>query len=139
MNWSMPRPALQIVAALLGLACLGSFALGVATAPSRSHLPGQTVDTTTGEVIQAQEATPLVDERIQGAASDEEELTPEEQARLEEEKRAKAEAAALAKAEAEKGAPVGPEAVLPIAPAAPPKAETAPQPKPEPKLEEPPF
>lgn len=138
MNWSMPRPLLQVVAAALAAACLGAFALGVVTAPSRSRLPGERLDGVTGQPIQAQEATPLVDERIQGAAS--EELTPEEQAKRDAEKKAKAEAAALAKAEAEKGAPVGPEAILPIAPIAPPeKAEAVEKAQPQPKPEEPPF
>ena len=138
MNWSMPRPVLQGVAAAIGVACLGSFTLGVATAPQRGRLPGERLDGLTGQPIQAQEATPLVDERIQGQAP--EELTPEEQAKLDADKKAKAAAAALARAEAEKGAPVGPEAVLPIAPAAPAdKVEPVAPAKAEPKPEEPPF
>jgi hypothetical protein len=139
MNWSMPRPVLQVVATGLVAACLGAFALGAITAPARSRLPGQRVDGATGEVLQAQDAKPLTDERIIGAAQEEEELTPEEKAKLEEEKKAKAEAAALAKAEAEKGAPAGPESAPIIAPP-PPVAtpETAPTPPP-PKVEDPPF
>lgn len=139
MNWSMPRPVLQVVAAGLITACLGAFALGAITAPSRSRLPGQRLDGATGEVLQAQDATPLTDERIVGAAQDEEELTPEEQAKREAEKKAKAEAAALARAEAEKGAPAGPESAPVIAPPPPVQAgEAAPAPPP-PKVEEPPF
>jgi hypothetical protein len=139
MNWSMPRPVLQVVASALGVACLGAFTLGVVTAPSRGRLPGERLDGATGQPIQAQEATPLVDERIQGTAR--EELTPEEQAKLDEEKRARAEASALARAEAEKGAPVGPEAAtLPIAPVVPvEKAAPVEKAQPEPKPEEPPF
>ena len=116
MNWTMPRPVLQGVAALLAAAALGAFTLGVLTAPSRGRLPGERLDGVTGQPIEAQEATPLVDERIQGAAPPVA-LTEEEKAKLEAEKAAKAEAAALAKAEADKGAPAGPP---PTAIAAPP-------------------
>jgi hypothetical protein len=109
MNWSMPRPVLQAVATAIVVAAVGSFALGVATAPSRGRLPGERAGGESAAVLEATEATPLVDERIQGAAVVEE-LTEEEKAALEAEKKAKAEAAALAKLEAEKGAPAGPEA-----------------------------
>jgi hypothetical protein len=140
MNWSMPRPVLQVVATGLVVACLGAFALGAITAPSRGRLPGQRMDGATGEVLQAQDATPLTDDRIVGAAQEQEELTPEEKAELEAEKKAKAEAAVLAKAEAEKGAPAGPEYAPVIAPPPPPvqTGEVAPAPPP-PKVEEPPF
>lgn len=140
MKWSMPRPVLQVVAALVAVAWLGSFTLGVATAPERSRLPGEGAGGVSAEVIEAQEAMPLVDERIQGAVQEQEELTPEEQAALEAEKKAKAEAAALAKVEAEKGAPVSP-VVAPIL-TPPPTAKIEPVEKaapPPPKLEEPLF
>jgi hypothetical protein len=138
MNWSMPRPVLQVVAAVLAVACLGSFILGLATAPSRGRLPGQGAAGVGGEVLEAQEATPLVDERIKGLTAEEEELTPEEKAKREAEAKAKAEAAALAKAEAEKGAPAPPP-TLPL-PTVTPAEKTEPsQPKAEPKLEEPVF
>lgn len=139
MNWSMPRPVLQVVASGLVAVCLGAFALGVLTAPARGRLPGERADGAAGEVVQALEATPLTDERIVGATQDKEELTPAEQAALDAEKKAKAEAAALAKAEAEKGAPAGPESAPVITPP-PPAAttEAAPAPPP-PKVEEPPF
>ena len=144
MNWSMPRPVLQVVATGILVAAVGSFTLGVMTAPSRGRLPGERVSGESATILQATEATPLVDERIQGAAV-EEELTEEEKAALEAETKAKAEAALLAKAEAEKGAPAGPEAaaatgaaptdnigdVLAQQPAAPPP--------PPPKVEEPVF
>ncbi|MBU2309066.1 MAG: hypothetical protein KKG89_19595 [Alphaproteobacteria bacterium] len=139
MNWSMPRPVLQVVATGLVAACLGAFALGAITAPARSRLPGERLDGITGQVLEAQDATPLTDERIVGATQDKEELTPEEQAALDAVKKAKAEAAALAKAEAEKGAPAGPESAPVIAPPPPAvAAEAAPAPPP-PKVEEPPF
>jgi hypothetical protein len=139
MNWSMPRPVLQIVAATLGVLCLGAFTLAAVTAPPRSRLPGQGPGGASGLVLQAQDATPLIDERIQGAPEPEE-LTEEEKAALEAEKKAKAEATALARAEAAKGAPAGPEAI--IAPLPPPvvaKVEPAPTPPPQPKIEEPLF
>jgi hypothetical protein len=140
MNWSMPRPVLQVVASALVAACLGAFALGAVTAPARGRLPGEGPVGKGGEVLQAQDAKPLIDERIQGQAV-EEELTPEEQAALDAEKKAKAEAAAAARAEAEKGAPAGPEAIPAIVPA-PPPIEAAPQPAPpppQPKPDEPLF
>lgn len=139
MTWSMPRPVLQVVATVIVAACLGAFALGVFTAPARGRLPGEGPVGKSGEALQAQDAKPLIDERIEGAAIPEE-LTPEEKAALEEEKKAKAEASALARAEAEKGAPAGPESA-PILTPVPPPVEAAPQPAPPPppKVEEPPF
>lgn len=139
MNWSMPRPVLQVVATALVAACLGAFALGAITAPARSRLPGERPDGAVGQVLEAQDATPLTDERIVGATQDKEELTPEEQAALDAEKKAKAEAAALARAEAEKGAPAGPEAAPIIAPPPPAAAAEATPAPPPPKVEEPPF
>ncbi len=143
MNWSMPRPVLQVVAAGVVVASLGSFALGVATAPSRGRLPGERLGGESAAVLEATEAQPLVDERIQGAAV--EELTAEEKAALEAEKKAKAEAALLAKAEADKGAPAGPEAAA-VSGAAPAdkigeviQQQAAAPPPPPPKVEEPVF
>jgi len=139
MNWSMPRPVLQVVGSALVALCLGSFALGVFTAPARGRLPGQKVAGESAEVLQAQDATPLSDDRIVGATQEQDELTPEEKAKLEEEKKAKAEAEAAAKAAAEQGAAAGPEAAPVITPPPPAeKTEAAPAPPP-PKVEEPPF
>lgn len=141
MNWSMPRPVLQMVAAALMLVSIAAFAMGVAGARGPARLPGQNVPGAVGEPIIAQEATPLTDERLQGADDGPDELTPEEKAKQEEEAKAKAEADALAKAEAEKGSAPGPAAATPAAaPAAQPdrigealdKAQTT-----QPKLEEP--
>lgn len=103
MTWSMPRPVLQIVAAVIGLAALGSFAVGIITADAPARLPGERTPQA-GQAIQAIEAVPLAQERIEGPPPPPPELTPEEKARLEEEKKAKAEAEAAAKAEAEKAA-----------------------------------
>lgn len=102
MTWSMPRPVLQIVAAVIGVAALGSFAVGIITADAPARLPGERTPQA-GQAIQAIEAVPLAQERIEGPPPPPE-LTPEEKARLEEEKKAKAEAEAAAKAEAEKAA-----------------------------------
>lgn len=139
MTWSMPRPVLQFVALSLGLVSVGAFAMGIITAQPPGRLPGETAGGASAEVIQAQEAMPLVDERIEGRAVPDE-LTPEEKAALEAEKKAREEAEALAKAEAAKGAPAGPESV--VAPVAPPppvaKAEPV-APPPPPKVEEPVF
>jgi hypothetical protein len=136
MNWSMPRPVLQVVAVLIGVACVGAFAMGVATAPPKSRLPGQRIDGVTGEAIQAADAIALGDERIEGAAPPPE-LSDEEKARLADEKEAKEEAAAARAAAA---------GVMPVAPATPTAAapvEAAPQaaapPPPPPKVEEPPV
>ncbi len=136
MNWTMPRPVLQVVAALLGAGCVAAFLIAAITAPPRGRLPGERLDGVTGQPIEAQDAKPLTDERIQGAPEPIV-LTEEEKARLEAEKLARDEAAAAARAEADKGAPAGP---VPAAAAPPPvavertttPAEKAPaQPKPE--------
>jgi len=140
MNWTMPRPVLKLVAVLIGVVSLGAFTTGVLTAPPRGRLPGERLDGVTGQPIEARDATPLVDERIQGAPEPVP-LTEEEKARLEAEKLAKAEALALAKAEAEKGAPAGPGggASLPVA-APPENVSEAPEKPPSPaKPEEPLF
>jgi hypothetical protein len=138
MNWSMPRPVLQVVATGLGVVWLGAFALAAFTAPPRGRLPGEGPQGPGAQILQATEAQPLVDERI-GGAPEPEELTEEEKAALEAEKKAKAEAAALAKAEAAKGAPVGPEALVPVPPPVVAKVEPAAPAPPPPKVEEPVF
>jgi len=135
MNWSMPRPVLQVVAALIGVACVGAFAMGVATAPQKSRLPGQRADAATGEPLQAQEAVALGDERIEGAAPPPE-LSDEEKARLADEKEAREEAAALAKAAAGVMPAAAATSAAPAVEAAPQVAPAAP---PTPKVEEPPF
>jgi hypothetical protein len=136
MNWSMPRPVLQVVAALIGVACVSAFAMGVATAPQKSRLPGQSADGALGEALQAQDAVALGDERIEGAAPPPE-LSDEEKARLADEKEAKAEAEAAAKAQAAGVMPVGPTAPTAATPEAAPQA--APAAAPPAKVEEPPF
>ena len=139
MNWTMPRPVLQVVAALLGACCLAAFLMAAITAPPRGRLPGERLDGVTGQPIAAQDATPLTDERIQGAPEPIA-LTEEEKARLAAEKVARDAATAAARAEADKGAPAGPApaaatALIPAERAVVP-AEKAPA---QPKLEEPLF
>lgn len=137
MNWSMPRPVLKVVAVVIGVASLGAFTAGILTAPPRGRLPGERLDGVTGQPIEARDATPLVDERIQGAPEPVA-LTEEEKARLEAEKLTKAEALALAKVEADKGAPAGPSPSAPTVAAPQEKIEPS-QPPPPPKTEEPLF
>ncbi|HET6971372.1 MAG TPA: hypothetical protein VFH92_09620 [Phenylobacterium sp.] len=134
----MPRPVLQVVAALLVVAWVATFGVSAFTAQGHGRLPGQRLDGVTGQPIPAQEATPLLgDERIQGAAPVAE-LSDEEKAKLDEAKEAKEEAAAKAKAEAAGIQPV--QAAAPAAmPAAPSEAAPAAPPPPQPKTEEPPF
>ena len=138
MNWSMPRQVRQGVAALLALACLVAFSVGVITAPSRGRLPGQAPDGALGAALQAQEATPLSEERIEGAPEPAP-LTEEQKAALEAEKKAREEAALLARAEAEKGAPAGPEALVAAAPPVVAEKALAPDAPLPPKPDEPLF
>ncbi|WP_309091794.1 hypothetical protein [Phenylobacterium sp.] len=102
MNWTMPRPVLQIVAAVIGVAAVGSFSIGILTADAPAKLPGERQTGGYGQAIEAQEATPLAQERIEGPPPPPE-LTPEEKAKQEAEKKAK-EDAARAKAEADAAA-----------------------------------
>jgi hypothetical protein len=94
MQWTMPHRVLQIVASLIGLAAAISFALGVVNAPQRgAHLPGEKLGGPAGSAaaIDAADATPLGDERIEGPPQP----TPEELAKAkadEEAKKAQAEA-----------------------------------------------
>jgi hypothetical protein len=68
MTWSMPRPVLHWVGALLALTALGSFTMGVLNAPERGgRLPGERIpgQAAGGAEIVAPEATPLSQERIE--------------------------------------------------------------------------
>jgi hypothetical protein len=69
MQWTMPPRVLQIVASLLVLAATASFVMGVLSAPQHGgRLPGEKVAgaAASGAAIDATDATPLADERIQG-------------------------------------------------------------------------
>lgn len=139
MTWSMPRPVLQIVAAILVLTAIGAFLSGVMTAAPRGRLPGeQSKSVLLGPVSGAvSDAVPLADDRIEGAPEPVE-LTPEELAKLEADKKAKEEAAA-----AQAAADAAAQAVAPKATPTP----AAPQPDKlgemldhvTPPTEEPPF
>jgi len=72
MEWTMPRPVLQWVAGLLAAAALGAFVMGIVNAPERGgRLPGERVPGASAaagaSVINATEATPLTEERIETA------------------------------------------------------------------------
>ena len=88
MQWSMPRKTLKIVAVLIGLAALGSLGLGLANAPQRGRLPGERAGGPTATIIEATEATPLSQERIEGPPPPPV-LTAEQEAALEAERLAK--------------------------------------------------
>ena len=70
MSWSMPRPVVQWVGALLGVIALTSFTMGVINAPERGgRLPGERISGKAAgpaAAIIAPEATPLSQERIEG-------------------------------------------------------------------------
>jgi hypothetical protein len=75
-QWTMPPRVLQIVATLIGLAAIAAFVMGVLGTPQRGgRLPGQRLPGVAATApIDAEDATPLADERIQGpppAANDE--------------------------------------------------------------------
>lgn len=126
MTWSMPRPILHVVAWLIGLAAISSFAMGIYNAPDRGRLPGEGVQGKAGAAapIQAMEATPLSQERIEGPPPAPE-LTEAEKLKAEADKKARAEAAAEAKLAAAEAAAPAPEAAAPAAPATPPPAAPA--------------
>lgn len=107
MQWTMPHRALQVVASLIALIALTSFVLGAINAPSRGRLPGErpAVGDDVAAPINAPEATPLSQERIEGPPPPAP-LTEEEQAKAEADKAAKAQAQAAAKAAANQ--PVAP-------------------------------
>jgi hypothetical protein len=96
----MPHRVLQVVAGLIVLIAVSAFTLGVVNAPQRGRMPGEKVAGATGAApLAATDATPLSQDRIEGAAVARE-LTPEEKEKAEDEKEAKEEAADAAKAAA---------------------------------------
>jgi len=132
MQWSMPHRVLQVVAGLIVLVAVSAFAMGVINAPQRGRMPGEKAPGSAGAApIAAAEATPLSQERIEGAPPPRE-LTPEEKEKAEADKEAKQEAAEAAK-EAAATAPPGVTAqgVQPPAPTGPPPPETPPAPSPD--------
>ena len=133
MQWSMPPLVLRIVAGLIGLVALSAFALGIVNAPQRGRLPGErpAANGSAATPIQATEATPLGEDRIEGKPPPVP-LTEEEQARLDAAKQAKADAE-VAKAALAGTAPAlaSPAAAPSAAPAPPPAAPPADPPPPE--------
>jgi len=71
MIWTMPRPVLQWVAGLLAVSALGAFTMGIVNAPERGgRLPGERAAAQAGgqaTIINAADATPLAQERIETA------------------------------------------------------------------------
>jgi hypothetical protein len=137
----MPRSVLKVVAGFIALTAVGSFTMGIITAPQRGRLPGERASLGgAGTPIQATEATPLSQERIEGPPPPPE-LTPEEKAKLEADKKAKAEADAAARLAAADtaaaNAAAAPTIVTPVAPAPDRVGELLEKQAPPP--EEPPF
>jgi hypothetical protein len=124
MQWTMPHRVLQIVAGLIGLIAIGAFVMGIAGAPGRSRLPGEKPSggASTGAAIDAEEATPLSQDRIEGPPPAPE-LTPEQKAKLDADKKAKAEANAARQADAEAADGAAPPIVTPDNPATPKPAQ----------------
>ena len=133
MQWSMPPPVLRIVAGLIGLVALGAFTLGIVNAPQRGRLPGErpAANGASAAPIQATEATPLGEDRIEGKPPPVP-LTEEEQAKLDAAKQAKADADAAKVASAgSTPAVAAPAPATVAAPAPPPSAPPAEPPPPE--------
>lgn len=136
MQWSMPRPVLQVVAVLIALVAVSAFAAGIVNAPSRGRMPGEKVAGQAGAAaLVATDATPLGPDRIEGA-TEARELTPEEKERLEAEKEAKEEAAEAAQAAA---ATAPPGVNVPAAASSPAATAAAPPPPPAPAPDEAPH
>lgn len=116
MQWTMPHRVLQIVAGLIGLAAVSSFALGIINAPDRSgRLPGaKTAGAGPAAAIEAADATPLNDERIEGPPPP----SPEEIAKAKAEAEAKKaeQEAARARAEEEEELELAGNAAAPFVP-----------------------
>jgi len=131
MQWSMPHRVLQVVAGLIVLVALSAFTMGVINAPQRGRMPGEKVAGASGAApLVATEATPLSQDRIEGAPPPRE-LTPEEKEKAEADKEAKQEAADAAKEAAATTPPGVAAPPAPILPAGPPPPETPPAPSPD--------
>jgi hypothetical protein len=93
MQWTMPHRVLQIVAGLISLAAVSAFAMGIINSPQRGgRLPGEKAAAGAGPAtaIDAADATPLSNDRIEGPPQP----TPEEIAQAKADAEAKAEAEA---------------------------------------------
>jgi len=95
----MPHRVLQVVATLIVLVAVLAFSMGVYNAPQRARMPGEKYAGATGAApLAATDATPLSQDRIEGATP--RDLTPEEKEKAEEDREAKQEAADAARAAA---------------------------------------
>jgi hypothetical protein len=132
--WTMPRPTLQVVAALIVLVAITGLVLGFMAAPERGRLPGESAGGTRGAPINAPDATPIIDAPPPPPPEKtEEEKLAEEKAKQEAEE-------AAAKAKLVEKAP--PPAKLPIPepePLEPLPPPVLPPPAPPPPSEIPPF
>jgi len=136
MQWSMPHRVLQVVAGLIVLVAVSAFTMGVINAPQRGRMPGEKAAGAAGAApIVATDATPLSQERIEGAPEPRE-LTPEEKEKAEAEKEARQEAAEAAK---EAAATTPPGVVVSGAAQAPPTAPPPPEAPPAPSPDEAPH
>jgi hypothetical protein len=118
MQWTMPHRVLQIVAGLIALAAVSAFTMGIINAPQRGgRLPGAKAGAVAGAaaVIDAPDATPLSNERIEGPPQP----TAEELAQAKADAEAKAEEADAGNSDADdKGAaPSAPPLLRPPPPA----------------------
>ena len=123
MQWTMPHRVLQIVASLIALAAVSAFVMGVINAPQRGgRLPGEKLGGPAGATtaIDAPDATPLSNERIEGPPKP----TPEEEAQAKADAEAKAEEADAGNADDD--ADTGPPPA--VAPAPPPPRPAPPAP-----------
>ena len=136
MQWSMPHRVLQVVAALIAFVALSAFTLGIVNAPTRGRMPGEKYAGAVGAApLAATDATPLSQDRIEGAFQPRE-LTDEEKEKAQAEKEAKQEAADAAKAAAAT-APPGVAVAGPATASAPTAAAAAPPSLPPPPEEAP--
>lgn len=132
MQWSMPHRVLQVVAALIVFVAISAFALGIVNAPTRGRMPGEKYAGGAGATpIAATDATPLSQDRIEGAFQPRE-LTDEEKEKLQAEKEARQEAAEAAEAAKAAAATAPPGVVIPTQ-TAPTAAAEAPPPPPPPE------
>ena len=133
MQWTMPHRVLQLVATVIVVVALGAFSFGIYNAPQRGRLPGERSCAggySTTPPVQAIDATPLTQERIEGPPPPAP-LTPEQKAQADADKAAKAEgdaaklAASGATPPAKGAAPTAAPTIAPPPPVERPAAEPA--------------
>lgn len=57
--WTMPRPILQAVAALIALCAITGFVLGLMSTPERARMPGEAADGAASAPLVAADALPF--------------------------------------------------------------------------------